>query len=96
MGQAICRSESLGGCSKPSRILRPFVNSFLREGYQKPTHGGFVDTVPLGPARKSYRKGLLFIRQRTVISARYEAAPRGFREWSVTYRIGSVPRFAAV
>ena len=41
MGQAICRSESLGGCSKPSRILRPFVNSFLREGYQKPTLGGF-------------------------------------------------------
>ena len=95
-GQATCRSESLGGCSKPSRILRPFVNSFLREGYQKPTLGGLLYTVPLGPARRPYRKRLLFTRQRTVISARYEAVPRGFRKWSVTYRIGSVPRFAAV
>ena len=88
MAQAICCSESLSGCFNPSGILMRFVNSFLRERY----------TVPLWPARRPYQIRPLFTgtRRRTVISARCKAAPRGFRKWSVTCRIGSVPRFAAV
>ena len=57
MGQVICRSESLSGCSKPSRILRPFVNSFLRERYQKLLMADLFSLYPLDQYEHHTAKG---------------------------------------